>query len=191
MIDWTRVAADIRYDQLSVDPVAMRVYISGITIEPPMPSGAGGLAAAVPCRVNIERLVVSGSALDQRGALGLLDQIERRVALRDVMSLQKAAERAQAPTPRGDLLAMRRLAREYLLGTKRPRSWTMAYYWASMAAASRDQAAAGMRNDLSEQMRLRGEGTEWAEVTSKIEEKLLNDWIVGDVPSMLHTEGAK
>ena len=41
-IGWARLLADIRYDQISVDPLALRVTLTGLSIAPYLPFIAPG-----------------------------------------------------------------------------------------------------------------------------------------------------
>ncbi len=57
---WARLLADIRYDQISVDPLALRVTLTGVRISPYLAFVAPG-----GCTVTIERLTLNGRALDR------------------------------------------------------------------------------------------------------------------------------
>jgi len=65
-LSWARLLADIRYDQISVDPMAMRATLTGIRISPYLPHVAPG-----GCTILVERLTLNGRALDQIGAARL------------------------------------------------------------------------------------------------------------------------
>ncbi len=59
-INWARFLADIRYDQLSVDPVAMRVVLTGVDIAPLIPDLPDGA-----CRITAERMTLNGVPMDR------------------------------------------------------------------------------------------------------------------------------
>ncbi|MDF1716013.1 MAG: hypothetical protein P1U75_04975 [Antarcticimicrobium sp.] len=63
VMTWARLLADIRYDQLSVDPVAARATLTGIEIVPLIP----GLPVDA-CRITAARVTINGNPLDRIGA---------------------------------------------------------------------------------------------------------------------------
>lgn len=119
------------------------------------------------------------------GALTVMDRIERDLPYTDVIEAQNALLTGQEDRVYGDLAAMRQLARDYWLGIKRPRSWRAAYYWAAMAAAGGDAGSAALRDEITETLRLRGDGANWAETAASLDSGVLRDWIAKDVPSRL------
>jgi len=55
-----RVLADIRYDQISVDPVALKITLTGVTIAPLLPDLPPGA-----CDISAMRATISGGAIDR------------------------------------------------------------------------------------------------------------------------------
>lgn len=119
------------------------------------------------------------------GSLALLDRIERDVPFAEVIKLQGSLLSDPDDTLYGDLAAMRSAAREFLGGTRRPRSWLAAYYWSSMAAAAGDASSAALRDEIGEIMRLRGDAEGWTKEANSIDNGVLRDWIAKDVPGRL------
>ena len=65
-MSWARLLADIRYDQISVDPFALRLTLTGISIAPFLPHVAAGA-----CTITVERLTMNGNALDKIDLTGV------------------------------------------------------------------------------------------------------------------------
>lgn len=61
-VNWARLLADIRYEQLSADPLAMRVVLTGAEILPLIPDLPDGA-----CRVAADRITLSGGPIDRIG----------------------------------------------------------------------------------------------------------------------------
>ncbi|MFD2856498.1 hypothetical protein ACFSZS_19420 [Seohaeicola zhoushanensis] len=70
VMSWARLLADIRYDQVSVDPVALKVTLTGVRISPYLPDRPDG-----QCQLRVERLTMNGQPIDVR------DTRRMRVAL--------------------------------------------------------------------------------------------------------------
>lgn len=54
-----RVLADIKYDQISVDPVALRVTLTGVSISPLLPQPMGA------CLVTVDQITINGNPVDR------------------------------------------------------------------------------------------------------------------------------
>lgn len=67
-----RVLADIKYDQISVDPVALRVTLTGVSISPLLPQPMGA------CLVTVDQITINGNPVDQ------LNEARFRMALNGV-----------------------------------------------------------------------------------------------------------
>ena len=61
-LTWARLLADIRYDQVSVDPVALRLTLSGVSVTPYRLVGNRPL-----CTITLQRVTVNGMPLDRLG----------------------------------------------------------------------------------------------------------------------------
>lgn len=59
-LSWARLLADIRYDQASMDPVAMRAVLTGVEISPLIPDMPPGA-----CLIFAQRLTLNGTPLDR------------------------------------------------------------------------------------------------------------------------------
>jgi len=59
-LTWARLLADIRYDQVSVDPLAMKATLTGVTIVPFIEGIPDGL-----CQISVERATINGAPLDR------------------------------------------------------------------------------------------------------------------------------
>lgn len=133
------------------------------------------------------RLAIHAASKGRKGALGLLSKLERDLPTKDVLEIQDAMLGGGGPVA-SDFAAigqMRRAARAHLLGTTRPRSYTAAYYWGSVAAAAGDTAGAEIRNTVDDIMRHRGYSAQWREITTSLENGVLRDWVGRDIPSAL------
>ncbi|MDX2483933.1 MAG: hypothetical protein QNK42_09795 [Pseudodonghicola sp.] len=60
LMTWARLLADIRYDQLSVDPVAARATLTGVEIAPLIPD-----LPTDSCRITAARMTINGHPLDR------------------------------------------------------------------------------------------------------------------------------
>ncbi|MCB1339626.1 MAG: hypothetical protein KDK24_00870 [Pseudooceanicola sp.] len=119
------------------------------------------------------------------GGLALLDRIERKLSFADALKEQRVLMGGPDEALYGDIAGMRTAAREFLGGTRRPRSWLAAYYWSSLGAAAGDAASAALRDEIGEIMRLRGDAAAWAPEAASIDAGVLRDWIAKDVPGRL------
>ena len=144
---------------------------------------ASEIAATNPVDAYGHALRAAASGIP--GSLALLDRIEREVPFAKAIEQQGSLLGDPDDALYGDLAGMRSAAREFLGGTRRPRSWLAAYYWSSMAAAAGDASSAALRDEIGEIMRLRGDAKGWAEEANSIDNGVLRDWIAKDVPGRL------
>jgi len=116
-----------------------------------------------------ERAYMLASLAAARGAAGAIGLAARLEAGLDAAALARAqadsldAWRAQGPpdsmaalevaAARGDIAAMRDLARAFANGDRAPRNLAEAYVWASLAAAAGDGIAAGVRDRIADAAR--------------------------------------
>ena len=73
LISWARLLADIRYEQLSVDPVAGQITLTGLTVSPFIPGFPSNA-----CQVRATRATINGGPIDQ------ITQGQSRIALDDM-----------------------------------------------------------------------------------------------------------
>lgn len=125
------------------------------------------------------------AAANLPGALALLDRIERDLPYADILSKQNGLMGPVDESLYGDLPAMRRAARDYLIGTARPRAWRAAYFWSSMAAAAGDPSGASLRAEITEAIRLRGDAEAWRAEAERLDNAVLSEWIGRDIPAAL------
>ncbi len=125
------------------------------------------------------------AAANRPGALALLDRLERALPYEVAIPKQNALMGPVDESLYGSVADMRRAARDYLIGTARPRSWRAAFYWATMAAAAGDAASAALRDEITEHLRLRGDAVVWGAEVDRLENAVLGDWINRDVPANL------
>ncbi|MFQ6553325.1 hypothetical protein AAD018_013390 [Aestuariibius insulae] len=119
-------------------------------------------------------------------ALSLMDRLETEVTFQDLIRLQSTDEiDAQVYNSVG---AMRGQALARLIGTRTPRSYERAYYWAVLAAAAGDRPSADLRDEVDEMMRVRGADAEWEPIASRISRAALETWIDRDLPNALLAE---
>ncbi|MEM6678376.1 MAG: hypothetical protein AAF675_10955 [Pseudomonadota bacterium] len=122
---------------------------------------AGGKAAAVP----------------------MADAMEAKLDLAAIIAAQEAvggiAEDA-ALIEAGDLGGMRALAERLVAGLNGPRHYADALYWASLAAAGGDRAAAALIGRLDRRFLARDEETAtWGEVSAAVSARALATWSAG------------
>lgn len=122
--------------------------------------------------------------------LALLDRLEGQLTFDQVMEVQAIAApaRLRAADSFGSLGAMRSAALNHMTGLGAPRSYETSYFWASMAAAGGDTAAAAIRDELDEHMRLRGLQAAWAARTAPLERDVLTGWIEADLGARLQKQ---
>lgn len=168
----------------------------GLTLLAPLAEEGDAGAALLMAEVLFERdieasytLASQAAAGGQAAALAVLDRAEDTLRFPTLMTLQNEAADADlaAPDRFATLAEMRRAALDHLTGLDAIRSYELAYFWASMAAAGGDTAAARLRDEIDERMRLRGLSDEWAETTEDIEALVLEGWIAADIPNILKT----
>jgi TPR repeat protein len=153
--------------------------------------------AAEPARLAADALLQSdpdrayqfaltAAAAGDGSAIGLLDRAEDTLDFARVMKAQAArlSDDALAPTRFSSIPDMRRAALDHMIGLGTPRSYRAGYFWASMAAAGGDAAAASLREDLSDRMRKRGLTAEWRAITDVLDEDILDGWVSANIPAI-------
>lgn len=126
-------------------------------------------------------LSLSAAQANWPGALALLDEIEDRLDYTTLIGAQENLTAATRADPPASALGMGLLASAYAGGIGEIRSYPQAYYWATLAAAAGNAAAAMQRDDLNEFFRLRGDANAWRVATDRIEAQVLEDWIDRDL----------
>ncbi len=119
-------------------------------------------------------------------ALSLMDRFEKKITFQDLVRLQ-STDQIDASIY-GSVGAMRQQALSRLIGTRLPRSYERAYYWAVLAAAAGDRPSADLRDEIDEMMRARGAEEAWQPIAARISRAALQTWIDRDLPEALSSE---
>jgi hypothetical protein len=80
---------------------------------------------------------------------------------------------------------LRILSLGYLTGTGQARSYARAYYYALLAEAAGDIAAASLRDEITARFGARGSDVAqaWNTLSAQVEQQAVTDWINADLPS--------
>ncbi len=153
--------------------------------------GAVGLALAQANAASAPdeayRMALLAAATREAGALALLDRIEATLSMPAILSAQTAAAGAE-PGPMPDTLSgLRAEALGYLTGSGVPRSYSLAWFWASLGAAAGDAASAAMRDEIERRIDARGAEARaaWSRATAPVSEALFRAWLDDDLPAVL------
>ncbi|WP_208353807.1 hypothetical protein [Pseudaestuariivita rosea] len=120
------------------------------------------------------------------GSLGRLEALEDRLDLSRVLDLQQDISGFEPDDP-GDIPAtvadLRSVALAAQIGTRQPRDYRQAYFWAALAAAAGDRSGADIRDDIDVGLRLQGDYQTWAPIAEEIEAQVLEIWLDRDLPA--------
>jgi len=166
---------------------APRLADLGAEILRPLAEAGNGEAALLIARELAQsdaptayRFALLAGASGETAALGLMDQIEGKLPLPDVIALQSRQEGELMPLSSITRLSqMREVALARLNGKGVSRSYPLALYWARMAAAASDNSATGILRSLERRAAAMGKaGTaQWAEVSAKVDRAALSNWV--------------
>jgi hypothetical protein len=127
-------------------------------------------------------------------AVGQLDRLEAQMTTQDVLAVQ-TAHLADAPAPAtaisgNDPRDLRALAMAHHAGSGAARSYARAYYYAVLAEAAGDIAAASLRGDIEGRFAARGPDVAraWQGIATEMEERALTDWFSENLPQRYLTE---
>lgn len=141
---------------------------------------ADALAAEAPS--DAYAVALEAAARGAPGALSLLDRLERQIGLTEAVILQPLTP--AGPGEARTRAEFARNARAAMVGQGVPRSYVSAAYWAGLASAAGDASAARLRHRLDSMM-TRGGHRGWLEQVIEVDDQVLDDWIVHDIPSRL------
>ncbi|SFR41432.1 hypothetical protein SAMN04488005_1646 [Yoonia tamlensis] len=140
---------------------------------------------------NAYRHALVAAAAGEAGAIGLLDRLEARMTTQAVLAAQDLhLTTTGAPAPIAlvtgdDPRDLRTLALDYLTGTGKARSYAHAYYYALLAEAAGDIAAASLRDEITARFGARGPDVAqaWHAIAAQVEQQAVTDWINADLPA--------
>ena len=119
------------------------------------------------------------------GAMALVDGLEERLDTPGVLAVQGGlSDIASLPdAPFASVAALRAEALARMTGATEPRSYALAWFWASLAAAAGDPAATDLRDGIDRRMRLHGPAAEaaWAAARAPVEDAALHEWVARDL----------
>jgi|GEM_PF-1978597 len=126
------------------------------------------------------RFAIIAGAANETAALGLMDKLESKLALPDVIAIQSnliAEPKPLAGITR--LSELREASLAHLNGKGVTRSYPMALYWARLSAAASDDAATAILRSLNQRAAAMGKAgtSQWAEVAAKVDRAALGNWV--------------
>lgn len=166
------------------------------------PDAAGAAAALlaravqdsdVPAAYSYALIAAAG---DAPNAVAQLDRLEARMTTQSVLAAQNAyltATNAPAPIDRvsgSDPRDLRDLSLAHFAGTGEARSYGRAYYYALLAEAAGDIAAASLRKEIEARFGARGPqvAQAWNAVAAEMQQRAITDWINADLPGRYLTQ---
>ncbi|MEO1533213.1 MAG: hypothetical protein AAFU72_13685, partial [Pseudomonadota bacterium] len=170
---------------------APRARRDGIALLEPLAEGGSGPAALLLAEAMMaegaytEAYVAALTALaaGEAAAVRIADEMEVQLALDDILFHQDQVTglvEDDALIEAADVAGMRALAERLVSGRGGPRSYESALYWASLAAASGDRAAAALLRRLDSRYTSRpDEADTWANATADASERALETWVNG------------
>ncbi|MCA8929458.1 MAG: hypothetical protein KDC18_15445 [Alphaproteobacteria bacterium] len=125
------------------------------------------------------RLALQAGAAGADGAISLLDRLERDLTTPDVLAIQAEVESPIGDDAYASVSAMRSRAMAHLSGYGARRSYHQALYWATLASAAGDRAAAGLVDEIQNRMRYRGDAAAlaWQAEASAVADAALTAWL--------------
>ncbi len=135
--------------------------------------------------VTAYRDALLAAAGGEDGAMALVDGLEERLDTPGVLAVQGGlSDIASLPdAPFASVAALRAEALARLTGASEPRSYALAWFWASLAAAAGDPAGTDLRDGIDRRMRLHGPAAEaaWAAARAPVEDAALHEWVARDL----------
>lgn len=124
---------------------------------------------------------LAATAAGEAGASAVLDGIEERLDTKTMLAAQGALSGISSlpDAPFVSISALRSEALARMAGDSESRSYPLAWFWASLAAAAGDPAAADLRDGIDRRMRLHGAEAEaaWAAARAPMEAAALHEWV--------------
>lgn len=145
---------------------------------------ATALADSDPAAAYAQAL--AAAAAGESGASALLDGIEARLDTATILAAQAKLTPAAGPVsdaPFASIADLRGEALARMAGDLEPRSYPLAWFWASLAAAAGDPASASLRDEIDRKMRLHGPeaAAAWAAARAPMEKAALREWLARDL----------
>lgn len=179
---------------------APRARRDGIELLEPLAEGGSGAAALLLA----EALMAEGAMVDayvaaltalaegEASAAPIADAMEAELSLGEILDLQEEVAGViedPALIAEGDIAGMRSLAEKLVSGSKGPRSYESALYWATLAAAGGDRGAAALIRRLDNRYAKRpDEAATWADATAAMSARALETWIEGGLAARISAE---
>ncbi|MEL6767173.1 MAG: hypothetical protein AAFP17_08335 [Pseudomonadota bacterium] len=170
---------------------APRARREGIALLEPLIDEGSGPAALLLAEAMMaegalgEAYVAALTALaaGESAAVRIADEMEVKLPLDEILFLQGQVSGTvgdDALIEAADVAGMRVLAERLVSGRGGPRSYESALYWASLAAASGDRAAAAILRRLDSRYTSReAEAETWADATAEASDRALETWVNG------------
>ncbi len=128
------------------------------------------------------------AAVNQPDVAAVLDALEVQIGFAQTLAMQPPLEFTtsyQGITSSQDL---RERAFENLNGSRSPRSYARAAYWAQLAVAAGDAIAADILADIAGRAVSDEDKAAWGTLNDAAAKRALDDWIAVDIPSRLSAE---
>ena len=144
---------------------------------------ARALAESDPAAAYHQALVAAAAGED--GATAVLDGLEETLdtgALLDAQGVL-AGVSALSDADFASVSALRTAALARMTGETETRSYPLAWFWASLAAAAGDPAATDLRDSIDRRMHLHGPAADaaWAAARAPMEVAALHEWVTRDL----------
>lgn len=135
---------------------------------------------------DYERMAVI--AVGEPDVLALLDDLEARIGLAKTLTLQPDLETNPSFDGIASARDLRSRALDHLEGSRVPRSFARAAYWAYLAAAAGDQIGQDILADIAGRKLTEQDSDAWEAVDRVAAARALEDWIALDIPARLQQQ---
>lgn len=144
---------------------------------------AKALAESDPAIAYHHALLAAAAGED--GATAVLDGLEETLGTKAMLDAQAALAGVSAlsDTDFASVAALRSAALARMDGETETRSYPLAWFWASLAAAAGDPAATDLRDGIDRRMHLHGPEADaaWAAARAPMEAAALHEWMARDL----------
>jgi hypothetical protein len=133
------------------------------------------------------RMALAAAAAREIGSLAVLDHLETGLSMQAILRAQASAAGA-APGDVPDTVAgIRRLALAHLTGTGVSRSYSLAWFFASLGTAAGDPGATAIRDEIEGRVAARGPDAReaWSRATAALAPALMSAWLEWTLPRIL------
>lgn len=174
---------------------APRSVGDGAKLLTPLAEAGNGKAAALLAKAYADtgqdamgyEMALVALAAGEMSVLGTADELEARMAMGDVLKTQEKVfgdwkdpngfgASVEKAGNEGDVGALRKAAAAISIGRGAPRSYTVAYLLATVAAAGGDRGAANLRDRMNRRF---GNDPAWREAAAKAEADAVEAWTSG------------